>query len=260
MHGNANFSLLQCTFRIMVSPHDSTRFQIEATDLLDKEKGKAFLREVGADLQSPSLIVTASIFFKRFLALLSGALFSMTHHSYPLNVSLHNVRLVAEKDWKMPGFFLKTAEMPIVSGADRAAWREQVVRHIFRDTMKPLINALASYTRINPNILWAHAAYIVHYYYELWISEASTEEQRGRIEADFRYLVDVAEPAIFGLRDKNPLNTSFSIVPHPTDERHIIRIRKQCCLAYRLPGGKCCYTCPRLNEEERIEQILAYGS
>lgn len=260
MNGNVNFSLLQCTFRIMVTPHDSAGYQIDAADLLDKEKGKAFLREVGAHLQSPSLIVTASIFFKRFLALISGALFSMTHHSCALNVSLHNIRLVADDDWKMPGFFLSTAEIPIVSGTDREAWREQVVRHIFRDTVKPLIHALASHTRINPNILWAHAAYIVHYYYQLWLSEAKTAAEREQIEADFRYMVEQAEPAIFGLRDKNPLNTSFSIVPHPTDEHHEIRIRKQCCLAYRLPGGKCCYTCPKLDQEKRIEQILAYGN
>ncbi|MCK9906316.1 hypothetical protein MXD63_40795, partial [Frankia sp. Cpl3] len=107
--------------------------------------------------------------------------------------------------------------------------------------------------------LWAHTAYIVSYYYELWLRQAQTEAKRERIAADFRFLVEEAEPSLFGITGKNPLQLDFAVVEHPVEPDHTIRIRKQCCLAYRLAGGKCCYSCPMLTEEKRTEQILAAG-
>lgn len=260
MYPELNVSALESVFRIHIVSEQDLRLQFSAASMLNKEEGKRFLREIGSDLQSPSHVVTASLFFKRFLALLSGGLYTMSHHSLELNISLPNVTLRGESTWKLPSFHLQEAGFWRPDPADREYWREQVAQRMFRDTVKPLITALASYSGIHANVLWSHTAYIVHYYYDNWTSSAETTELGEQIASDFHFLTREAEPKLFGLRDRNPLNTNFTVIQHPSEADHPILIRKTCCLQYRLQGGKCCYTCPMLNEEKRIEQILAYGN
>lgn len=254
-----DLSQLQSMFRIVVSPQEMPLRTRNAADLLDKERAKAFLREVRDDLQAPSLIVSASIFFKRYLALLSGALYCMSHHSFALNLSLGNITLATDTDWKMASFSLKQAEGLRKVSTNRDKWRSQAVHHFFHDMLAPVIQALSSHTGIRKTVLWAHTAYIVRYYYELWQREAQLVERREQIAEDFRFLLEEAHPQLFGVKDKNPLQLDFAIAEHPSDPDHPIRIRKQCCLAYRLAQGKCCYTCPLLSEDKRAEQILAAG-
>jgi siderophore-iron reductase FhuF len=258
MKSEFDVSVLYNLFRISFTPQPASVLQFSAVGLLQKEEGKAFLRQMGNHIGSPSYVVTASLFFKRFLSLISGGLYAMSVHSTGMNLSLSNVILYAEENWKLPGFYLRDAE-GITPGAEgREQWRKQVVQGLFRDTVKPLISALTSYTGIHTNVLWSHLAYIVHFYYEEWLKQAESDELRARIADDFRFLRE-AEPRTLGLREKNPIDTSFTVIPHPHDADRPIRIRRQCCFHYRLPEGRCCYTCPLLNEEKRMEQILASG-
>jgi siderophore-iron reductase FhuF len=253
-------SVLENLFRITISNQPTGRLQMEADKLLDKKQGKAFLDQVGAYLQSPSSVVTASLFVKRYLTVIVGALYSMTFHSYGLNIALENLVITAEESWKVPSFTLRQPEgIGQLRGA-RDAWREQVIRHISDANLQPLIKAVSSYSGISPNVLWAHASYLIHYYYRLWQKEAESAELRERIQEDFRYLTGVQDPMLFGSCEKNPFNVTFAEVAHPANPGEVVRIRKHCCLAYLLPGGKCCYTCPNLDEEKRIEQILALGN
>jgi ferric iron reductase protein FhuF len=251
-------SVLHNLFRISFTPQSASDLQFAAVGLLQKEEGKAFLRQVGTHIGSPSYVVTASLFFKRFLPLISGGLYAMSVHSAGLNLSLHNVTLYAEENWKLPGFYLRDAAWFTPGAEGREQWREKVVQRLFRDTVKPLISALTSYTGIHTNVLWSHAAYIVHYYYGEWLKQTESDELRARIADDFRFLRE-AEPKTLGLREKNPLAAAFTVVPHPADADRLIQIRRQCCFQHRLPEGRCCYTCPLLNEEKRMEQILAAG-
>jgi len=259
MYADWNVSKLESSFRVRIAAQPESSLQFPAAALLHKEEGKRFLREAGNQMGSPSYVVTASLFFKRFLSLLSAALYCMSVRSVELNASLPNVTISGETDWKLPCFYLKEAGGWRPVPGERDSWRTQVTERLFRDTIRPLISALASASGIHANVLWAHAAYIVHYYYDEWLREAETEELRQQIADDFRFLTKEADPKWFGRKDGNPLDVSHTVIPHPNDSAHPIRIRKQCCFQYRLSGGKCCYTCPMLNEEKRMEQILAYG-
>lgn len=252
-------SVLDSQFRISVTPQPAAPLQFAAVGLLQKEEGKQFVRQCGDHLGSPSYVVTASVFFKRLLSLVSGGLYAMSVHSAGLDLTLPNVTLYADENWKMPRFYLHDGNVSRPEPKGRTQWREQVVLRLIRETLRPLISALRSYTGVHSNVLWSHTAYIVHYYYEEWLRRAETAELRAQIADDFHFLRQV-ETKLFGLQIKNPLDTSFTIIQHPLDPDLPIRIRRQCCLQYRLQGGRCCYTCPRLDEEQRIEQILATRS
>ncbi|WP_134685775.1 siderophore-iron reductase FhuF [Brevibacillus migulae] len=251
-------ALLEDLFRIRTSVPTAAS-QCEAIQLLDEEKGKAFLEEVGATLKSPSPAVTASIFVKRYLALVMGAFYSMTMHSYGLNIALENVVLTSENKWSKPEFSLKDPEGLGPLTGDRGAWREKIVRHISNENLQPLISALSAHSKVSPNVLWSHAAYLIHHYYAEWQKEAQSEELKRQIEEDFLYVKQIDDAMLFGSCEKNPISTQFIEIAHPAKPGEIVRLRKHCCMAYRLPEGKCCYTCPKLDEEERIAQILERG-
>jgi len=252
------FALLEDLFRIRTSV-PSAALQCEAIHLLDEQRGKAFLAEVGTVLQSPSPVVTASLFVKRYLALVMGAFYSMTMHSYGLNIALDNVVLTAENQWNMPHFVVKNPEGLGTLTGDRGKWREKIVRHISNENLQPLISAMSAQTGVSPNVLWSHAAYLIHYYYHEWQKEAQSEELKRQIEEDFLYLKQIDDAMLFGSCEKNPIATPFIEMAHPAKPGEIVRLRKHCCMAYRLPEGKCCYTCPKLDEEERVALILERG-
>lgn len=250
------FALLETLFRIDTSK-PASRMQFAAIDLLDEQRGRAFLTEVERDLQAPTPEVAASLFLKRYLALIMGAFYSMSLHSYGLKLPLENVILTAEDSWKTIRFSLQEAMGEEAPLQDRDAWRGRTVLHISSENLQPVIAALSKHTRISPNVLWSHTAYLIHYYYPAWQKEAEQAELRQRIADDFHYLQRIEDTRLFGSSKKNPFATRFTKVAHPAKPGEIIRLRKHCCLAYHLPGRKCCYTCPKLTEAERTEQILA---
>lgn len=252
------FSLLENKFRISTTIPDAP-LQCEAIHLLEERRGRAFMEEIGKDLLSPSAVVSASIFVKRYLALVIGALYSMTFYNNGLNIALENVIVTAEDNWKSVSFSLKNPEGLGALTGERSEWREKIVRHLSNENLQPLFSALSKHTGISPNVLWSHAAYLIHYYYQVWIKEAEHAELRERIEDDFLYLKEVEDPMLFGSCEKNPIGTKFIEVAHPVKPDEAVRLRKHCCMAHCLPAGKYCYTCPKLDEEERTAQILALG-
>ncbi len=258
MDSSPLFSVLASNYRIGTTV-PTTPLQVEAIHLLDDRRGRAFVKEVGKALQSPNAVVSASIFLKRYLALVTGALYSMTFHNHGLNIGLENLVLTAEDSWKTVSFSLKTPEGLGYHTGERSEWREKIVRHISNDNLQPLITALSAQTGVSPNLLWSHAAYSIHHYYRTWMKEAETDALLQRIEEDFLYLKEIEDPQMFGSCEKNPIGTTFIEVAHPAKPGELVRLRNNCCLAHSLPKGKCCYTCPKLDEEERIAQILALG-
>ncbi|GAA4726938.1 IucA/IucC family C-terminal-domain containing protein [Brevibacillus fulvus] len=245
---------LQEKFRIQPDSPPAESKQVVLLDLLDLQTCRSFLRDVQSDLQASSVKVAASVFYKRLLPLIAGGLYCVSHHSCALDLAPGNITLFAQDTWQKPVFFLKRIEQQRL-WLDRDAWRENVLRQLFIETVQPVISVLAGASGLQRNVLWAHTAYIVHHYYSLWSGKAVQPDLRQQSERDFQRLLN-APPALFGEQSGNPLNIPFANVPHPVEANEMIRLRKQCCLAYRLSGGNCCYTCPRLNETQRKEQLL----
>jgi|UPI00056B196E ferric iron reductase protein FhuF len=254
-----NTAVLEQKYRISFADEINAPLVFSAEGLLRKETSMMFLRQVGEQIGSPGSVVTASLFFKRFLALMTGALHAMSHDSVGLQLSLANVVLTGEKSWSIPRFVLLDQSVSRPEDGSRAQWREQVVRELFAGTIQPLIAALCAATSVKAHVLWAHASYLVHFYYKRWQDAAESAELKRQIADDYHYLTKAADPSVFGLKKGQPLDTSYTMIPHPSGKGEPIQIRHQCCFQYRLEGGRCCYTCPHLNETQRVEQILALG-
>lgn len=224
--------------------------------------GKAFMTRTFSDagllairdvFQAPDLKVTASLFIKRYCAYI-GILEGMSRRNIGLSLSLSDLSFVCSETTVAvytPVFPVK--ECP---REERGIWRERFLTGLFRDHVAIMIDALARETKLSASIMWGHVAFYVHVMYRKWIQEEKNEAVRERLVADFQYLL-AAPPELFGSQINNPLQMSFCKMK--TADKEIL-LRRTCCLNYKAGTKGACYTCPRLTEQERIQQLQKYAA
>jgi len=137
--------------------------------------------------------------------------------------------------------------LPLAYGAgEREAWRETLVQALFAGLLKPLWQTFNRVSGVSRRILWENTAVRVYSLYEKRMTKIDEPSVRERYEADFRWLLTQAQPALFGL-DYNPLS-HFRRPPTLLDEgQRSIRFRRTCCFYYlATEPAEYCSTCPLL--------------
>lgn len=99
-----------------------------------------------------------------------------------------------------------------------------------------VVESIAAHVRLAPRILWNNAAV-----YADWALRRMAEEPDRPRAAAMRALALVDAPT-WPDGSSNPFHAPVRHARGPDGPR---RIRRQCCLLYRLPGEGCCGTCPR---------------
>jgi ferric iron reductase protein FhuF len=147
---------------------------------------------------------------------------------------------------------LNPAETAVLLGADGMP-RAIALPHAGETTVEPdpfrrfaplvwqhvatVVESLAAHVRLAPRILWNNAAV-----YADWALRRLVEDERVPPMAAMQALALVEAPH-WPDGIPNPFHAPVRDVP---GSNGAVRIRRQCCLLYRLPGEKCCRTCPRL--------------
>ncbi|MBO8163992.1 MAG: siderophore-iron reductase FhuF [Brevibacillus sp.] len=245
------------TFRVALSDGETAAgggaYPLTADQLLIPGAREEALEQFASRIESPSREVTASLLVKWY-SLAMAALYAMSRYQYQMDLSPANVRLRLD-DW--PHFSVSASDAHVCRPEKRGEWRATVVKHLFAEHLHPLFQSLAEYSALPTQAFWAHTAYILHYWYPLWIKEAESETAQKLLKEDYRFLTVEAPADLFGPYAKNPLSVRFRQVEHPKEPGNHVRIRKQCCFIYKLPSvDRCCNTCPRLTEEERRVRLL----
>ncbi|HET7627448.1 MAG TPA: IucA/IucC family C-terminal-domain containing protein [Bacillales bacterium] len=227
---------LICDFRF-APEHAKTMFA--GSDLLSTAKLEKVLTEIGHLLHSPSMLVTASQFSKRYsFAAAAPVLYAMTIFDQGLDVRADNCRLASSvntEKW-LPRLQLDEETSLPLAGQERSLWRKRVLQGVFKENLTKVNAVLAELTAIPEAILWENTAVYVFWLYEQRMKQADTP-QRAEIKADFRYLVQEDDGEAFGL-SANPLKGLY-------DRETVdgLRVRQTCCLYYQLPGAGFCSTC-----------------
>lgn len=108
---------------------------------------------------------------------------------------------------------------------------------------------LAAYGRINIRVLWNNAANII----EATLTHIGLH--RSSVRLAYRFLLETDDPN----RDSAPMYHAIQYVPtFHADLGDPIRLRRLCCLRYRLENRHHCVTCPRLKTmtSEQINILL----
>jgi ferric iron reductase protein FhuF len=107
---------------------------------------------------------------------------------------------------------------------------------MIRGHVATVVECLSAHVRLAPRILWNNAAV-----YADWALRRMAEEP-GVPAAVARRALALLEAPTLPDGGANPFHAPLRDIQGPAGP---LRLRRQCCLLYRLPGEGCCRTCPR---------------
>lgn len=248
---DAEWAVLGGALQLRAAEARDTRSTL-ARALLDEATCAQMLDNVGPVIGSPTRAITASLLAKRFSFLSTGGcLYAMSVYDKGLLLSLDNSVVEYAHDNG-----LWTSAMPLADLAPigyqagmRDDWRAAIVSALFAGLLKPLWETFNRVSGISRRILWENTAVRVYSLYEKRMARIEDPVIRARCEADFDWLLNHAEPALFGL-DYNPLK-HFRRPPTPLESGQNIRFRRTCCFYYDASNPvEYCSTCPLLRPKK----------
>lgn len=222
-------------YGLFFSPNGDKPYRFSGMELQRKNRMEELLGLVGTSLQSPSPVVTASLFAKYYsYALIAGGLYSLIHMGQKIDLSLRNISLETGRKWS-PSIVLDQKPTDLGSGEGK----QEAVNFLFLENLQPVYDNLVEYTGIKRQVLWAHAAYAVNYLSGKWGKEA---------QEDFAWIRSTI----------GELKMEFTRMDHPLFSGEKLTLRKECCLRSCLPNASSCTTCPRIDDVLRKELLEAY--
>lgn len=237
------YAYLQNVFRLRTLAQTDRR-SVPGETIGDVQTCRALLERVMPLIGAPDLAIAASLFAKRVAFLASGnVLYAMSVFDKGLPLSLNTCRLEYAHDG---GLWTSSLPMAVTAtgyapGA-REAWREAIVGALFRTFFAPLWQSLSQVSGLPQSILWENTAVRVYSLYQGRM-EGLTVEQEERQQADFAWLLEGAEPSLFGLpwnplkRFRRPLQQSAAGTR--------VRFRRTCCFYYKtVQPVAYCHNCP----------------
>ncbi|SHF12393.1 Ferric iron reductase protein FhuF, involved in iron transport [Seinonella peptonophila] len=226
------------------SPMDS----LAVRDLLDSDRCQHFLRKISEQLQTPSPLVTASIFSKRYAySLVVSTLWSMSILNRGLPIQVDNCYLESDYDHGKWLPRLRIVDWQATEpGEDRVAWRNQLLIQLFADHLTPIWEQLHQITGIAKLVLWENTAIYIYWLYQSKLQDAHLSvNQYAQSEEDYKAILFDLDAYHFGERIQ-PMRRLLASV---TNEQ---RKRKTCCLSYLSCGGlESCATCPRRRSKSK---------
>lgn len=240
---------LTINFSMLTNASLVPKCSIKSIDLLDEEKSIVYLDWLTSILKSPSRIITASQFSKRYAFLTVGpSLYSMTMYNKGLDLSIENCHIESvdhNESW-ISNMRLTDLKVIEITNEKRYEWRDEVIRNIFAGNLAKIWRSISKASNIPMSILWENTAIRVYSLYEKRIGEGASRQEKSRIQEDFEYLISHAPATLFG-ETENPLARYYGPKSTISSSNQAVRIRNTCCLYYEVStNGSYCSTCPKV--------------
>lgn len=241
----AERAYLQAHFRLRTRDEADPRNRL-AHSLLDADICRQMLKTMMPLTGAPDLAITASLYVKRLAFLTTGnVLYAMSVFDKGLILSLTECQLEYAHDNGLWTSSLPANLVESTAPADgREQWREMIVGALFKDFLSPLLNVLSEVSGIPIQILWENVAVRVYSLYQGRMDDLDPQQEQRR-QADYDWLLNKADPAVFGLpwdplkRFNRPLKQTL------TGEK--VRFRRTCCFYYKATCPvDYCHNCPLL--------------
>ncbi|WP_201318449.1 IucA/IucC family C-terminal-domain containing protein [Paenibacillus sp. EPM92] len=252
-----DFLTLEQKYHIRREDPEHLICSIPAAELLERPNMQQFLELYGTRIHALEPAACAA-YFSGWLGYAAFAQqYALSFHNQALDLSLSNfvVQLHVKESYTAISFKLvREAAQPAPAGeAERTAWLRRTLTELYGTTFRPLLEAASEAAGIEVGQLWGQFPTKLNYLMDDLLAEAEEHELRERIAEDYNRLRQELNSEVFG-RAKNPLDVKIRWMEDLKDPDKRIRMKNACCLYYRTEGGFCCYTCPRLTEEQREER------
>src|SRR5690625_4648852 len=183
---------------------------------------------------TPNFRVVASMLTKRMAFYAVIHLYAMTVLEKRLCINPDHVQLINDLSslW-LPDFYFGEMKVEEV-GEDRSQPRDEMMQHVFRDVLTPVVQLLSKQVKLPERVMWENIVNYIFWLYEDIIPTVHAAELKKRAREDFDYIIHKAHGNLFGSYESNPLTPFDRDLVFNETLNEPVRIRKTCCLAYLL--------------------------
>ncbi|TES52776.1 hypothetical protein E2L07_13675 [Halalkalibacterium halodurans] len=225
--------------------------EYEATELLDEGCLVPLLHEVKDVLEAPDLLVTASMFSKRYAYLMTvPVLYAFSLWNVRFQPTMENV-VYREKEtdpYWLPTFYFHEERIHPISLELREKEREALFFTLFANHLDKMWDVLCKATSIPKEILWENTFSYLYWLYDSLVQQSeewTNEAVKRQVEADRHFLFYEADVQLFGHGRKHPF-TRMAERREAVKEKDTPPLRQTCCFSYRCGEPPTyCGTCPR---------------
>ncbi|WP_168120998.1 (2Fe-2S)-binding protein [Paenibacillus sp. HB172176] len=250
-----DFSLLRAYFNVSPAGLEQPSMTLPARELLKADALNVVFEQSGTVLRATSKELPASVLGLSLYGLAASQLIVLAQYSMWVDLTVDNLefQLQPHETYVTPGYRIRRLKFDSVpDGNFREAFLEEAWRNFFTLTVVPLVGRIAAFAGVKPQLIWNQFAGRQSQLRDYIHENEEREEILGNFEREDTLLSGLA-PEWFGLR-RNPFVHKPKYIENPYQEGKKMMIRSSCCLYDKRENGKKCYNCPRLTEQERLEQ------
>lgn len=231
---------------------NESSYPYSAMDLLQESSLSCIFTQQSSLLGNAELIVTGTLFAKRYSVFIRGLIASASLHDTLLSASPNHVRFRLTQGGAMAyeTEILERSLLPASLTLERDLQFKEYVQNLQNHT-ESLFQAIALHTGANIKVMWALVTHNLRQLYVQLMSDQKHWQTKNRLELIRRDQTLVFEPRI-----DNRFAIKLNIFEHPDWQGPILYLRPYCCLAYQIDSGTAtrdyCTTCPKLDPEERL--------
>ncbi|WP_134749093.1 IucA/IucC family C-terminal-domain containing protein [Paenibacillus athensensis] len=254
-----DWSKLALRLQLHTEWQGASELELQAGELTDPEAMRRWLETYASIIRAQETQVAATYFsgFLRAAALSFQYAMSIWNEALPLTLDRLTVRLVEQGGRRYPILQLdKPQSEPGPTRIDeRRHWRQIRLEALYGQTLRPLIDAMSQAAGISAGQLWSQLVIGGYYYLQDALQTADGDSVlQARIRSDYRFLTEELASETFG-RKTNPFAVKLRFVEDVKNPAEQIPLKAACCLYYKTDGGTYCYTCPKLNDEQRAQRL-----
>jgi ferric iron reductase protein FhuF len=250
---NIDYGIFERKFSIISERLDDTLLTVSAEQLLQQEEMHAMLSLYQRYIRGMDIQVAAVYFIANWRAVCIALqyMISLTESTVDLRLSNLTIQLALLNDKPRIYFVLNQTEEQPWPKVPQSEWREAVLAAFYRDTLRPIIETVATVSDLPATQLWGQFPRGIATNVNLIINELQSSDQQDCMRENHRFLVEDLSAEYFGLK-RSPFDTKKIMIDNPRCPGEQLSLKPTCCFAYRIESGKgYCYTCPRLSKEER---------
>ncbi|MDQ0194310.1 (2Fe-2S)-binding protein [Paenibacillus wynnii] len=248
---------LATKFDLQLSVPEGTQYSFAAADLVKEEKMQEFMECYKPLMKALDDTAVAAYFANWFSSAAMALQYTLSVFNTVPNMSLSNlsIHLVPASGYCRVVYVINqwdTIKGP-ADKVERDHWRQRVLSDFYKNTAFPLIHSISALSGLAASQIWGQLPTKFNYYLEILMNGQDNADTMHQLQMDYESLKNDLSPEIFGLA-KNPFQVQVRRIEDLADPEKTVQMRNRCCLYYLTEGGNYCYTCPRLNENERADR------
>jgi hypothetical protein len=264
MTASIDRALFEQMFYVTHSGAPEPLFEVDLDRLAQGDGALQFVQAYAPEIKASTYDVAATYFASWAGRLCAAHYYALWHDGLDMRLTLRDVSLqLVRQQWGVGiTFKLKEYEavpVPLI-GESVEQTMHSAIERFFGEVVRPIVDAVSEAGGVSSGSVWALMTGAYSYLLSQWRGQELDDTARERLGLLNTLLVEKVRPEVFG-RPKNPFQAKPRMVENIQGTGQLVPLKGSCCLAYKTDTGHgYCFTCPKINEEERQGKREAFAA